>query len=68
MQNNYQAALVGYALSLALFETLDGPARFLAAQRALAHLPPEPATGDPPADKQIWRDAEAEIKKLGGLA
>jgi hypothetical protein len=62
------AALVGYALSMALFEMLDGgKLRGDAARLALSHLPPKPAADDPPADQQIWRDAEAELKHLAGV-
>ena len=60
------AALVGYALSRALFEQLDGgQIKGAVASAALSFLPTRPS-GEMPVDLQIWRDAEAELKALGG--
>ena len=63
-----QAAIVGYALAMALFEELDGGAiQGQVARAALGYLPAKPS-GDMPVDLKIWRDAEAELKKLGGIS
>ena len=61
------AAIVGYALSRALFERLDGgQIQGAVASAALNFLPTRPS-GEMPVDLQIWRDAEAELKALGGI-
>jgi hypothetical protein len=64
----HHAALVGYALSRALFERLDGGAmQGDIARAAMKYLPERPDAAESPTDLQIWREAEAELKKLGGI-
>jgi hypothetical protein len=58
------AAIVGYALSKALLEMLDGAQVQSAAKAALKFLPPKPPQGD---SVKMWLNAEAELKKMGGI-
>ncbi len=57
------AALVAYALSLALFNELSTTAKERVKQSALTYLPPKP-DGTMPADLAIWRRAHKELKTL----
>jgi hypothetical protein len=60
------AAIVGYALSMALFEQLEGGAiKAPTAIAALKFLPAKPRPDAPPADLVMWLAAEAELKRLG---
>jgi hypothetical protein len=61
------AAIIGYALSRALFERLDGGAMKGAAARAALNFLPARPSGEMPVDLQIWLAAEAELKALGGI-
>jgi hypothetical protein len=63
------AAIVGYALSIALFEQLDGGAiKGATATAALKFLPTKPRPDAPPADLAMWLAAEAELKRLGAIS
>jgi hypothetical protein len=57
------AAIVGYALSMALFEQLDGESiKGATATAALKFLPTKPRPDAPPADLVMWLAAEAEFE------
>jgi len=60
------AAIVGYALSKALLEMLDGAQVQSAAKAALKFLPTKPPQ-EASVDLQMWLNAEAELKKMGGI-
>ncbi|HME27725.1 MAG TPA: hypothetical protein VKI44_41450 [Acetobacteraceae bacterium] len=59
------ATIVSYALVRALFDELDDAGKRRVAAKALTHLPPEP-DGSLPVDRRMWKDAEAELRRLGG--
>jgi len=61
------ATIVSYALVRALFDELDDAGKRRVAAKALTHLPPEP-DGSLPVDRRMWKDAEAELRRLASSA
>ncbi len=62
------ATVVAYALVRALFDEVDEAVKERVIRKALAYMPPAPNRQDtPPAECQMWDDAQAALKKLAGL-
>ena len=61
------SGFVSYALARALFENLTGADRMHTARLALSLLPARPDPLQDPSLHQVWKDAERELKTLGGI-